>query len=224
MADPVVSFCETVVETSSLKCFAETPNKRNKITMIAEPLDAVRDSRLDLSNRVSCNAHLSVCHMCTAHSKAAACPPTGLAATTRYGCCLPSQVREIMLTLQGLAVDIEGGMINLDWRPKEVSTFFTTKYNWDLLAARSVWAFGPDKQGPNVLLDDTLPAEVDKQLLNAVRQSVVQVSRHRHCWTWHPGTATCTTVLLPPCLYCTGRTVSDEQCLTKPTCDPQRYH
>ncbi|KAF5831091.1 hypothetical protein DUNSADRAFT_13622 [Dunaliella salina] len=39
VADPVVSFCETVVETSSLKCFAETPNKKNKITMVAEPLD-----------------------------------------------------------------------------------------------------------------------------------------------------------------------------------------
>ena len=39
VADPVVSFCETVVETSSFKCFAETPNKRNKITMIAEPLE-----------------------------------------------------------------------------------------------------------------------------------------------------------------------------------------
>lgn len=35
----MVSFCETVVETSSLKCFAETPNKRNKITMISEPLE-----------------------------------------------------------------------------------------------------------------------------------------------------------------------------------------
>jgi U5 small nuclear ribonucleoprotein component len=39
VADPVVTFCETVVETSSLKCFAETPNKKNKFTMIAEPLD-----------------------------------------------------------------------------------------------------------------------------------------------------------------------------------------
>merc|ERR1719225_2352544 len=39
VADPVVSFCETVVETSSLKCFAETPNKKNKMTMIAEPLE-----------------------------------------------------------------------------------------------------------------------------------------------------------------------------------------
>jgi U5 small nuclear ribonucleoprotein component len=39
VADPVVSFCETVVETSSLKCFAETPNKKNKLTLIAEPLE-----------------------------------------------------------------------------------------------------------------------------------------------------------------------------------------
>lgn len=35
MADPVVSFCETVVESSSMKCFAETPNKKNKITMVS---------------------------------------------------------------------------------------------------------------------------------------------------------------------------------------------
>ncbi len=34
VADPVVSFCETVVETSSLKCFAESPNKKNKLTMV----------------------------------------------------------------------------------------------------------------------------------------------------------------------------------------------
>ncbi|CAG8785163.1 5137_t:CDS:2, partial [Acaulospora morrowiae] len=27
VSDPVVRFCETVVETSALKCFAETPNK-----------------------------------------------------------------------------------------------------------------------------------------------------------------------------------------------------
>lgn len=39
VSDPVVTFCETVVETSSLKCFAETPNKENKLTMIAQPLE-----------------------------------------------------------------------------------------------------------------------------------------------------------------------------------------
>ncbi|PWA91882.1 hypothetical protein CTI12_AA058850 [Artemisia annua] len=78
VADPVVSFCETVVESSSMKCFAETPNKKNKITMIAESLE------------------------------------------------------------RGLAEDIENGV------------------------------------GPNILLDDTLSSEVDKSLLNAVKDSIVQ--------------------------------------------------
>ena len=39
VSDPVVAFCETVVETSSIKCFAETPNGKSRLTMIAEPLD-----------------------------------------------------------------------------------------------------------------------------------------------------------------------------------------
>ncbi|XVF46921.1 hypothetical protein PTKIN_Ptkin03bG0067100 [Pterospermum kingtungense] len=114
VADPVVSFCETVVESSSMKCFAETPNKKNKITMIAEPLE------------------------------------------------------------RGLAEDIENGVVSVDWSRKQLGDFFKTKYDWDLLAARSIWAFGPDKQGPNILLDDTLPTEVDKVLLGSVRDSIVQ--------------------------------------------------
>ena len=81
-------------------------------------------------------------------------------------------------------MDIETGKISLDveqgWTNKVVSEWFQEKYNWDLLAARSVWAFGPDRQGPNVLLDDTLPAEVDKNLLGAVKGSITQVS-HLSC-------------------------------------------
>lgn len=114
VADPVVSFCETVVESSSMKCFAETPNKKNKITMIAEPLE------------------------------------------------------------RGLAEDIENGVVSIDWPRKKLGDFFKSKYDWDLLAARSIWAFGPDKQGPNILLDDTLSGEVDKLTLNAVKDSIVQ--------------------------------------------------
>lgn len=114
VADPVVSFCETVVESSSMKCFAETPNKKNKITMLAEPLE------------------------------------------------------------KGLAEDIENGVVSIDWPRKKLGDFFQTRYDWDLLAARSIWAFGPDKQGPNILLDDTLPSEVDKNLLNSVKDSIVQ--------------------------------------------------
>ena len=38
-----------------------------------------------------------------------------------------------------------------------------------------MWAFGPDASGgANVLLDDTLPGEVDKALLGAVKDSIVQ--------------------------------------------------
>ena len=100
-----------VLETSSLKCFAETANKRNKLTLIAEPLE------------------------------------------------------------KGLADDIEQGEICMTWdRKRQVggcvcgedchvwkceyththththtqATFLQSKYDWDVLAARSVWAFGPD--------------------------------------------------------------------------------
>lgn len=114
VADPSVAFCETVVETSSLKCFSETPNKRNKITMIAEPLE------------------------------------------------------------KGVAEDIENEVVQINWNKKLLGEFFQTKYDWDLLAARSIWAFGPDSTGPNILVDDTLPSEVDKTLLGSVRESIVQ--------------------------------------------------
>ncbi|CAL1526130.1 unnamed protein product [Lymnaea stagnalis] len=114
VADPVVAFCETVVETSSLKCFAETPNKKNKLTMIAEPLE------------------------------------------------------------KGLAEDIENEVVQITWPRKKLGEFFQTKYDWDLLAARSIWAFGPDATGPNILVDDTLPSEVDKNLLVTVKDSIVQ--------------------------------------------------
>eukprot|EP00933_Yihiella_yeosuensis_P039215 TRINITY_DN3315_c0_g2_i1.p1 TRINITY_DN3315_c0_g2~~TRINITY_DN3315_c0_g2_i1.p1 ORF type:complete len:983 (-),score=238.98 TRINITY_DN3315_c0_g2_i1:118-3066(-) len=114
VADPVVEFCETVVETSSLKCFAETPNKKNKIYMVAEPLE------------------------------------------------------------KGLGEDIEKKKVNIEWDKRRISDFMTKNYDWDLLAARSIWAFGPEVNGPNVLVDDTLPSEVNKGLLAQSKDSLVQ--------------------------------------------------
>lgn len=75
---------------------------------------------------------------------------------------------------KGLASDIEEGRIQLQWNKKKVGDFFQSKYDWDLMAARSVWAFGPDNNGPNVLQDDTLPTEVDKKLLYSVKDNIVQ--------------------------------------------------
>ncbi len=115
VADPVVSFNETVSETSSRKCISKSPNGHNAFTMIAEPLD------------------------------------------------------------QGLAEDIENGNISLSWDRASISNFYKSKYNWDALAARSVWAFGPDPTyGANILMNDTIPSEIDVNLLNTVKDNLVQ--------------------------------------------------
>ncbi len=135
VSDPSVRFCETAVETSALKCFAETPNKQNKLTMICEPLE------------------------------------------------------------KGLAEDMESGAVSVSWPKKRMAEFMQSRYDWDLLAARSIWAFGSGAGGSgaggtgsaggeqsytqsgsvaNVLVDDTLPSEVDKSLLLQVKDSIVQ--------------------------------------------------
>ena len=100
VSDPVTRFCETVVEMSATKCYAVTPNKKNTLTMVAEPLD------------------------------------------------------------DGIAGDIESGAVRMRDPVRKTAKFFEEKYGWDLLAARSIWAFGPDEMGPNILQDDTLPSEV----------------------------------------------------------------
>ena len=114
VSDPVTRFCETVVETSAIMCYALTPNKKNKITMVAEPLD------------------------------------------------------------DGIAEDIESGRVNIKDPIRKVGQFFEENYEWDKLASRSIWAFGPDEQGPNILQDDTLPSQVDKKLVNTVRDTIRQ--------------------------------------------------
>ncbi|KAH0556207.1 hypothetical protein GP486_005862 [Trichoglossum hirsutum] len=114
VSDPVTRFCETVVETSAIKCYAMTPNKKNKITIVAEPLDP------------------------------------------------------------GIAEDIENSKVSIKDPIRKVGKFFEENYGWDLLASRSIWAFGPDDMGPNILQDDTLPSEVDKKLLGTVRDTIRQ--------------------------------------------------
>lgn len=114
VSDPVTRFSETVVETSAIMCYAITPNKKNKITMIAEPLD------------------------------------------------------------DGIAEDIEVGRVRIKDPARKVATFFEQKYEWDKLSARSIWAFGPDEQGANLLVDDTLPSKIDKKSLRSVQEGIKQ--------------------------------------------------
>jgi len=60
----------------------------------------------------------------------------------------------------GIANDIENGKVTMRMTNKERGKFFENKYQWDLLASRNIWAFGPDDNGPNALINDTLPSEV----------------------------------------------------------------
>lgn len=76
---------------------------------------------------------------------------------------------------EGLAEQLEAGKVHMDWDKKKFARFFQTQYNWDLLSSRSVWAFGDSPtRGTNILMDDTLPSEVDKALLNSCKSSIVQ--------------------------------------------------
>lgn len=34
VSDPCVTLCETIIDTSSIKCYAETPNKKNKVFIL----------------------------------------------------------------------------------------------------------------------------------------------------------------------------------------------
>ncbi|KAJ2514081.1 hypothetical protein H4217_005957 [Coemansia sp. RSA 1939] len=114
VADPVVAFRETVSETSALKVYGDSPNGKNRLTIISEPLD------------------------------------------------------------QGIAEDIESGEVSLNWPTRKVGQFFESNYNWDILAGRSIWAFGPGDNGPNMFSDDTIPSETDKTRLRSVRDAIKQ--------------------------------------------------
>jgi 116 kDa U5 small nuclear ribonucleoprotein component len=116
ISDPLVSLCETVTQKSALKCYADTANKKNRLVIIAEPLE------------------------------------------------------------RGLAEDLESSSLALTtWPTKQISKFLKEKYDWDALATRSLWGCGAAAQGgPNMMLDDTLPTEVDKTLLGTIKASIMQ--------------------------------------------------
>lgn len=75
---------------------------------------------------------------------------------------------------KGIAEDIESGKVSIKQPVRLLGKYFQDNYHWDLLASRNIWAFGPDDSGPNILVNDTLPSEVDKKLLGQIRESVQQ--------------------------------------------------
>lgn len=93
VSDPSTTFSETCVESSALLCTAQTANKLNTITMLAEPLD------------------------------------------------------------NAITTDIENGVF--DANPRVLQQ----RYQWDVLQAHSIWAFGPSDTSTNVLLSEVISGE-----------------------------------------------------------------
>jgi hypothetical protein len=54
-----------------------------------------------------------------------------------------------------LTNDIEKDLITSKQDAKERVKLLTEKHEWDKNDAHNIWCFGPDRSGPNILLDKT---------------------------------------------------------------------
>jgi len=108
-SDPVVSYRETVSETSSMVCLSKSPNKHNRLFMTACPMP------------------------------------------------------------DGLAEDIDKGEVAPRQDFKIRGRYLADTYDYDVGEARKIWCFGPDTNGPNLLMDVTKGV----QYLNEIKDSVV---------------------------------------------------
>merc|ERR1719387_1794264 len=96
MADPVVSYRETVTGESSQTCLAKSPNKHNRIYLVAEPMS------------------------------------------------------------EELSKDIEEGKAGPKADPKERTKLLKEKHDWQPDEAGKIWAWGPETEGANLVVDKTV--------------------------------------------------------------------
>ena len=69
-----------------------------------------------------------------------------------------------------LVKDISSGDLPVNQDLKQLSRILKNEYGWDSLTSRNVWSF----HGTNMLIDDTLPDEADKDLLNDCKEILKQ--------------------------------------------------
>uniref|UniRef100_A0A8B9HF87 Eukaryotic translation elongation factor 2b n=1 Tax=Astyanax mexicanus TaxID=7994 RepID=A0A8B9HF87_ASTMX len=69
----------------------------------------------------------------------------------------------------GLAEDVEKGDVSARQELKARARYLADKYEWEVTEARKIWCFGPDGNGPNILVDVTKGV----QYLNEIKDSVV---------------------------------------------------
>jgi len=70
---------------------------------------------------------------------------------------------------EGLAEKIDAGKITPKDEPKARARILAEEYGWDVTEARKIWCFGPNTNGPNVVVDVTKGV----QYLNEIKDSVI---------------------------------------------------
>nr|BAJ93702.1 predicted protein [Hordeum vulgare subsp. vulgare] len=95
VSEPVVSFRETVTAESSETALSKSPNKHNRLYVVAKPLQEAETK------------------------------------------------------------DMEEGRCKAREDPKNRAKVLADEYGWDVTEARKIWSFGPNTDGPNVLVDCT---------------------------------------------------------------------
>merc|ERR1719359_474748 len=108
MSDPVVSYRETVGGESNQTCLSKSPNKHNRLYVIADKL--------------------------------------------------PEELNK----------DIEDGKCGPKADIKDKVKILKEKYDWDDTSARKIWCYGPDTDGPNLVVDETQGV----QYLNEIKEHV----------------------------------------------------
>ncbi|EDW00586.1 eukaryotic translation elongation factor 2 [Drosophila grimshawi] len=70
---------------------------------------------------------------------------------------------------EGLPEDIDNGVVTARDEFKKRARYLNEKYAYDVSEARKIWCFGPDCNGPNIIVDCTKSV----QYLNEIKDSVV---------------------------------------------------
>jgi len=109
VSEPVVSFRETVIEQSNQVCLSKSPNKHNRLFVVARPLEEKLPEAID-NNEVSSKDE-----------------------------------------------------------PKARARKLADEFGWDVTEARKIWAFGPNTNGPNIMVDCTKGV----QYLNEIKDSCI---------------------------------------------------
>ncbi|XP_952844.1 U5 snRNP subunit, putative [Theileria annulata] len=146
VSDPVVKFSETITESTSLITFTHTNNLKNKLYMISQPLESNISTLLDSTIGVN---SIRLDSGLNGMGLNGGLDSMGLNGVNRG-------------VYRGVGMS-SMGMSGLDMELNK---------EWDILDIKNVWSFGNGI--PDVLINDTIPNEVDINLLNHIKSSIIQ--------------------------------------------------